>query len=79
MEAHGIWQTIIVDWDAGQYATIEAPNGETRWDREVSTEKEKGRDIHCFRHDLGDTSGLSRWARQHHLTQTKIDTIMPTV
>jgi hypothetical protein len=77
MEQQRVWQVIIVDWDAGQYATIDAPADDKDWNKEVDTEKKKGRDIHCFHHDVADTSGLRHWAEQHELTQTRVHDIMP--
>ena len=78
MADHCVWQTVIVDWDAGQYATVDPPSDDEDWDRQVCAEMEKGRDIHCFHHDVADTSGLVHWAEQHRLTETDIPHIMAT-
>jgi len=78
MEKQSAWQVVIVDWDAKQYATIDPQADDEDWDREIDTEKEKGRDLHCFHHDVEDTSGLRRWAQQHGLTQTDASTLMST-
>ena len=77
MEEHSVWQVVIVDWDTRQYATIDPQADDVDWDREIDTEKEKGRDIHCFHHDVADTSGLRHWAEQHALIQTRVRDIMP--
>lgn len=78
MEKHSVCQVIIVDWDSRQYATIDASADKEDWDRKVGAEKEKGRDVHCFSHDAGDTSGLMNWAKQQRLTQTDVPSIMST-
>lgn len=78
MGKHSIWQTIIVDWDSKQYAAIDPSVDEEDWSNKVCTEKEKGRDIHCFSHDMVDMPGLMRWAKQHELTQTDTSDILST-
>jgi hypothetical protein len=77
MGKQAVWQKIIVDWDTHLYAMIDPLADEEDWTGRVSTEKKKGRDIHCFHHDADDASGLRRWAEQHHVTRTEISAIMP--
>ena len=76
METHSAWQIIIVDWDSGQYATVEASAHDEYWANEIRTERQKGRDIQCFSHDAGDTPGLVKWAAQHGLTQTDVASLV---
>ena len=78
MGKHGTWHMIVVDRDSKQYAVIDPPTDEKAWDRKVCLAKEKGRDIHCFSHDMVDMPGLTRWAKQHELTQTNISDILST-
>jgi hypothetical protein len=78
METHSACQVIIVDWDAEQYAVVEASAEDENWARQVCTERQTGRNIHCFSHDAADTSGLAKWATQHDLTQTDVARLMPT-
>lgn len=77
MGKQAVWQKIIVDWDAHQYAMIDPLADEEDWAGRVSAEQEKGRDIHCFNHDAADNSGLMNWAKQHGLTSTDTHSLLP--
>ena len=77
MGKQALWQKVIVDWDAHQYAMIDPLADEQEWTDRVGAEQEKGRDIHCFHHDAADTSGLLRWAKQHELAATDANTLLP--
>lgn len=78
MEEHTVRQVIIVDWDSRQYATIDAWADVEDLDREIYAEREKGRHISCFSHDVADMSGRARWAEQHGLTLTDVACLMRT-
>jgi hypothetical protein len=72
MAEYRIWQTVIVDWDSGRYATLGPSEDDESWDQQIDAELKSGRDIHCFHHDIADTSGLAHWAEQHRLTETDV-------
>ena len=78
MGALSTCRVIIVDWEAERYAVVEASADGRNWAKEVCTQRAKGRNMHCFSHDAGDTSGLTKWATQHNLTQTDVAHLLPT-
>ena len=78
MERQSACRVIIVDWDAKQYTIVDPSTDDENLVKQVCAERKKGRDVHCFSHDPGDMSGLTKWASQHKLAQTDMVSLMST-